>query len=56
MFLVTPVILAIIVDGYWEVSKKKVKLERKKERMSFAKAWNIIDVEETGSLLVKDRR
>ena len=56
VFLVTPVLLAIIVDGYWEFSKRKVKQERKKERMTFAKAWNIIDVEGTGSLLIKDRR
>ncbi|CAH1793102.1 unnamed protein product [Owenia fusiformis] len=43
VFILTTVLLAIVVESYWDVSKKYIKKERKRERTELAKAWNLLD-------------
>ena len=34
------ILLGVIIDAYWVVSKEKIKRERQSERVNLAKAWN----------------
>lgn len=56
VFFLTAVLLAIVVDSYWALSKKHVKHERKRERAELLKAWNILDPLGEGSLATTDEK
>ncbi|XP_022097939.1 uncharacterized protein LOC110983191 isoform X3 [Acanthaster planci] len=56
VFFLTAILLAIIVDSYWEFAKKHVKMERARERAELAKAWNLLDPLGKGSLPVYDEK
>ncbi|XP_033096631.1 uncharacterized protein LOC117100901 isoform X2 [Anneissia japonica] len=56
VFFLTAILLAIIVDSYWEFAKKDVKKERARERAELAKAWNLLDPLGSGSLRADDSR
>ncbi|XP_071963410.1 uncharacterized protein [Antedon mediterranea] len=56
VFFLTAILLAIIVDSYWEFAKKDVKKERSRERAELAKAWNLLDPLGSGRLDVDDSR
>jgi len=43
VFFLTAILLAIIVENYWDYSKLYVKQERKQQREQLAKAWNLLD-------------
>nr|XP_039267523.1 voltage-dependent P/Q-type calcium channel subunit alpha-1A-like isoform X1 [Styela clava] len=54
VFFLTAILLAIIVESYWEYSKKHVKLERLRQREELIKAWNLLDLNGSGFLSVDD--
>ncbi|XP_038075187.1 uncharacterized protein LOC119742954 isoform X2 [Patiria miniata] len=56
VFFLTAILLAIIVDSYWEFAKKHVKTERSRERAELAKAWNLMDPLGKGSLPIYDEK
>ncbi|XP_033628075.1 uncharacterized protein LOC117290662 [Asterias rubens] len=56
VFFLTAILLAIIVDSYWEFAKKHVKQERARERAELAKAWNLMDPLGKGSLPIYDEK
>ncbi|PIK51700.1 putative two pore calcium channel protein 1 isoform X3 [Apostichopus japonicus] len=56
VFFLTAILLAIVVDSYWEFAKKHVKEERSRERAELAKAWNLLDPLGKGSLPITDER
>jgi hypothetical protein len=43
VFLLAPLLLAVIADLYWEYNKKHVKKERTKQRKLLIEAWNLLD-------------
>ncbi|XP_072031587.1 uncharacterized protein [Amphiura filiformis] len=56
VFFLTAILLAIVVDSYWEFAKKHVKKERARERAELAKAWNLLDPLGHGSLEIDDEK
>ncbi|XP_078590275.1 uncharacterized protein LOC144870285 isoform X5 [Branchiostoma floridae x Branchiostoma japonicum] len=56
VYFLAAILLAIIVDSYWEFSKKHVKRERSRERAELGKAWNLLDPLGEGQLAVNDER
>ena len=40
IFFFEAILLGVIIDAYWVVSKEKIKRERQSERVNLAKAWN----------------
>ncbi|XP_076799589.1 uncharacterized protein LOC143444284 [Clavelina lepadiformis] len=54
VFFLTAILLAIIVESYWDYSKRHVKQERKQQREELAKAWNLLDPLGQGQLSVDD--
>ncbi|XP_078672730.1 uncharacterized protein LOC144911997 isoform X3 [Branchiostoma floridae x Branchiostoma belcheri] len=56
VYFLAAILLAIIVDSYWEFSKKHVKRERSRERAELGKAWNLLDPLGSGQLAVNDEK
>ncbi|CAH1261386.1 TPCN1 [Branchiostoma lanceolatum] len=56
VYFLAAILLAIIVDSYWEFSKKHVKRERSRERAELGKAWNLLDPLGEGQLAINDER
>ncbi|XP_074663159.1 uncharacterized protein LOC141915498 isoform X3 [Tubulanus polymorphus] len=54
VFFLLAILLAIIVDNYWKLSKRHVKEERKRDRIELAKAWNILDPNGVGFISLQD--
>ncbi|XP_018673272.2 uncharacterized protein LOC100179610 [Ciona intestinalis] len=54
VFFLTAILLAIIVESYWDYSKRHVKQERRQQREELAKAWNLMDPLGNGQLSVND--
>ena len=42
IFFFEAILLGVIIDAYWVVSKEKIKRERAAERVNLAKAWNVL--------------
>ena len=47
-FFILPMILTMMMDAFWSMTKKLVKKERKKERKKLIEAFNFLDVHGDG--------